>query len=330
MSGTIVRSAVATVMILTVGALAAEPPVRLPPSSRPVTARPAPATKPAAASKPAAATRPAATRSSRTADPVRDAVAMLFREATDAARAGKPFAHPEGDALAGRRDLPEPRAIEALAAQQSPDPRVDAYVKLNLLSAFDRFDPANANAAVRAYALGSPPLAIYPSADAHERQDWERKIGQVMSAEAVAKVNADYEAAIAKVAERNDLMLRYRDALRAKLAATDDPTWARIYAAQLEDLAQRSAIGIDTDKLLTPLVKQIEQWSAKAGRPAVRQMIASVNEYLSRKEPPIVFTKMTWNEKTRKARWGDREATLDQAKLKKLLETLKVREKDAK
>ena len=40
---------------------------------------------------------------------------------------------------------------------------------------------------------------------------------------------------------------------------------------------------------------------------------------------PIVYTKLTWNEKTRKARWGERDAALNAAKLKKLIDTLKSR-----
>lgn len=312
------RACVAAIAISASAALAVEPTTRPRPATTRATSRPA-------ATRPVAATRPA-----KAAEPLRDAIAVLFREGTDAAHAGKPFPRSNYDYLAGRTDLPELRLIDALGQRQSPEPHVDAYVKLNLISAFDRFDPANANAAIRAYALGAPTLAVYPSADAHERQDWERKIGQMMNSEAVDKVNEAFEAANEKVAANNEIMLAYRDALRAKIVAGDDATSVKLFAAQLEDLAQRSALGINTDKSLTALIKQIDAWSARANRASLRQMQQAANEYAARKSPPIVFTKMTWNEKTRKARWGEREAALDDAKLKKLIDTLKEREEATK
>lgn len=291
---------------------------------KPSTARPA-ATKPGTeGTANRTATRPA---SARAPDPVRDAVVALFREGTDAAKSNKPFPRPDFDYLAGRTDVQQADIVKALGQQQSGNPRVDAYVKLNLLSAVpSTFSEENALAATRAYVLSGQSLRKLPSVDLHERQDWDRKVGQVNSADQVAQANAEFERATQAILDDDKIVIRYRDELRSKLASTDGPTMVKIFAAQLEDLSQRAQLGYETDDDLAALKKQIDKWAKKADRKDLATLARATSEYKYLTKAPTVYTKLSWSASSRKARWGSRAAALSASKLEAIIKDLEERD----
>lgn len=293
-------------------------------ATRPTTTQPA--TRPA--------TTPAASRPTRERpdDAIRPALLKLQGEAQDALRRNQPFPRkaPDyfttGDAAATAATVKQTDLIRALARRINQNPRVDAYVKWQLLSLAPQFDEAHAMDAMKAYVLGAPPLIPLPGLDQRERQEWDRK-GMTAKETDVAGVNEEWTKKKAPYEAANEIVVLYRDEM-AKRIAVPPELKAKLLQARLEDLSQRAAAGLDTNAAFKSLSIEIKTWAPLAKRAAVREMIAFATEY-TRRTGPVVYEKLMWSDRTKKTYWRDRKAELDRKLLDGLIESLTEAEKHA-
>jgi len=226
-----------------------------------IAAAPAPTTKPA--SKPA--TRATSANAGNAA--VRTAVAALTKEYDQFLRGGGKTTgvreesnyftdHPD--------DSVTPDAIVAALQARGGDARTSSYAKWQLLSALpddgDGLDLALAKQLLAAYRSAPAPVAR-PGVAPHEQQKLDVLVqGKKQSDETDLKAALDTE--VAKVARQNNVILKYRDGLYAKLPKTPET-----FAAAMDDVMQRlSAVANDED-LVKGFVSDVREWATMESRP---------------------------------------------------------------
>ena len=107
--------------------------------------------------------------------------------------------------------------LDAIGRRIDVDPRVDAYVKLQLLSAVEKFDRPFATQVINAY-VAAPQLLPMPALDQSDRKAWDDRAARAKKGD-VDRINDQLGREVAGV-EVNDLLLtNYRDALRARGSA---------------------------------------------------------------------------------------------------------------
>lgn len=279
----------------------------------------APATTPSSRPTTRAASRPV-----RAEDPIRVAITALQREAQEAARRGPAFPRTESDYFASQSagtaaPIAPAELLKAVTRRISPDPRVDAYVKWQLLSGVTGFDGTLVKDAIAAY-VNAAPLIPLPGLTAQERQRWVQLAQRVETEAQSDELEAKWEAERSPYVEANAIVITYRDAIRAKITATDDLR-PRVLQAHFEDLSQRAAAGLDVDKELTAWIGETRAWATLAKRPALADMATFVREY-TRRQGPAINDNLVWYDSRKSASWRTRKAQLDEKKLATLVEQL--------
>ena len=303
-------------------------------AAEPAQAKPTTASTTAPASNPAAkavATRPARGRSpeARAAeDAIRAAVVELTREAQEAYRKeGGTLPRTESDYFKDKSPAIDQGAlITALGRQISRDPRIDGYVKLQLLSAVEQFDTGNAKSAIDAY-IKAPALVPLPGLTARELQPWDRKAMTAKEAD-IDAINVEFRQLLSGAEAANAPILAYRNEMMSKVQ-TDDETKPRLLQARVEELSQRAAAGFDTWKLWQSLSTDIQTWASLASKQQVSGMIAFLKDYAKR-TGPTVYEELKWSKRgTPHADWKSRKAILEPKRMASLLDALKAAEANA-
>jgi hypothetical protein len=251
---------------------------------------------------------------------------VLQREAQDATRRRVAFPRNEPDyfkrtpVAVDQADL-----LKALERRISPDPRIDAYIKTQLLSGVERFDEAHARAAISAF-ISAPALIPLPGLTQRELQPWAERASRATEAD-LEKINDAWEQERAPYIAANEPITRYRDLLRQRIAVSD-ALRPMLLRARLEDLSQRAAVGLEVDKELTALAGDMQAWTTTAPRAAVAEMAGFAQEYAKR-TGPTTNDKLAWNERSHRAIWRTRKAQLNANRLEKLIEALEAAAKRA-
>lgn len=286
-----------------------------------------PASRPA--SRPAASGRRSA-ESKAAEEALKTAILALTKEAQDTFR---------------KKDTVLPRATSDYFKDKSPgidqdsllavlnrsvsrDPRVDAYVKLQLLSAVERFDVEHAKPAIMAL-VGAPSLMPLPGLGQREQQEWDRK-SQNVKKDDIYKINDAFKAERAAGEAANAPMIAYRNALRDKISV-DEAMKPKLFQARVEELSQRAAAGFDTFAQWKDLAISIQTWSATAPKREIAAMGVFLKDY-ARRTGPTVYKELRWSSpkaRTQKAYWSDDPAVLNETRMKALIDALKVAETNA-
>lgn len=286
-----------------------------PAATRPTTSQPA--------VERSSTTRPAKTRKP---DVIKTAIGDLTREASAAIARKEAFPRDTPDYFSDKEVVIDPKElIRALARPISSDPRIDAYIKLQLLSGVEQLEGDDAAGALDAYIKGVPQLIPVPNAQ-RDRQTWDMKKLQAKEAD-VERINAEFLEWRAPFEERNATTLAYRDALCSRINPSDElkPKW---FKARVEDLSQRCEAGFEPTKEWSALAKEIHAWSQLAPKKAISDMVGFLNEYTKRTGADF-YEKLVWSDRSSSAYWRDRPGRLDKRKLEKLIEGLKTAEQNA-
>ncbi len=276
------------------------------------------------------ATRPTTAPASRPApkvkepDPLRLAINALTQEAQAALAQRKPLPRQKSDYFPADNKIDVQALIKALGSRISQNPRIDAYVKFQLLAAREAFDGDLALPALKAYVLGAPPMIALPGTTQQEQQKWNQK-AMTARQDDVEKINDEWKAALAPYIEVNDIIIAYRDLMKSKIQPPDDLKH-KYFEAYLEDLSQRGTAGFEIDKPLAAISKTISSWAPLAKKAQVQDMLTALKEYTARK-PPKMFEELSW--KDGKARWSTHDAGLSVTKIEKLRDQLVEAEKNA-
>jgi hypothetical protein len=276
----------------------------------------APATKPTtrpAATKPAPASRPAA--KAKEVDPLRAAMLELQREAQTALQQKKPFPREKSDYFQPGNPIEANALLKTLGSRINQSPRIDAYVKYQLLSAVEKFDGEQSLDALKAYVLGSPSLIALPGTTQQEQQKWTQK-ALTAKQDDVEAINKEWNETLAPFIEANAIIIAYRDAMKAKIEVPDELKH-KYFQAYLEDLSQRAAAGFEIDKELNAISKTIIAWGHLAKKSQINDMLGALKEYAARK-PPKFYEKLSWRAKDKEAYWTYHYAGLSVTKVEKI------------
>ena len=268
------------------------------------------ATKPSTSptSRPAAATRRAETAARNAA--LQSAIAELTREIHTALRAGKEPPRQQSDYFAsnGNADLP-PQVV--MAALRRPgiggdDPRAQSYVKWQLLSALPtELDDKAAADLVQAY-RDAPAPGPRLGMDKQSRDELDRLIRNAREDD-VDRLTEEFDKMAVAAAKENELVLKYREALFAKLP----PRYDAIGAA-FEDIAQRIDLGIDPFDQAKVVLKAVETWAGATTSPTAEQLrdVSAALKRLEKKEGQEFYSKLRWTESTKKVSYSKSHESL--------------------
>jgi hypothetical protein len=276
----------------------------------------------------APAARPAPTRPSAPAgiDPkataaINKAVATLTKE----------FAEHEKDAInplrktsnyfkekdSGGGDVTHEAILSALEKTVNRDPRIDSYIKWQLLSAVnDRFDPKLGYKAVSVYQRAARP-AMRPGIEESEKRELVLMLPPppIDDAETADEINRQWKERLYKAGVANDFVLRYRNELFSKL-----PLSGAVIRAGLEDAYTRVMNGISSDKFFEENIsKSAKEWANGASSGELQEianLVGAVAGELTGKTPksPEFFTQVRHDAKNSKINWEKGRATFAQVK----------------
>jgi hypothetical protein len=260
----------------------------------------------------AGATKPSTSPTSRPASAMRrsesaahsaalqSAIAELTREIQAALRSGKEPPRQQSDYFEskGTSDLPPELVIAALRRPNigGSDPRVQAYVKWQLLSALPaELDDKAAADLVQAY-RDAPSPGPRLGMEKHSRDELDRLIRNARQDD-VDQLTERFDEMVATAAKENELVLSYRAALFAKLPPSYDAI-----AAGFEDLAQRIDMGIEPADQAKAVLKAVETWASGTTSPSAEQLreVAGALNQLEKTEGREFYSKLRWSDSTRK------------------------------
>jgi hypothetical protein len=265
----------------------------------------APATKPA--------TRPAVSRPSAAQSPeakanlaVSKAVAALKKEYADHQK--DPIAeirkesnyfvqNPDGEATVEA-------ILNALERRLGDEPKMDGYVKWQLLSGIKgKVDTKLAGRAVAIYQRAPQP-AIRPGTDENDkRQLYQMLPNRVEDSEVADQYNKEWTEKVFRARQANEPIFRFRDELFEKLPAS-----LMTFRAGLQDAYMRVMNGYPADKFVEGMEKDIRDWAHEA-RPAELSDLANLLRGLARemtgKTPrsPEYLTQVHYDSKNQKLSW---------------------------
>jgi hypothetical protein len=254
---------------------------------------------PSPASRPAVATRRAETAARNAA--LQSAIAELTREIHTSLRAGKEPPREQSDYFASHAasDVP-PQALGAMLRRPGvggDDPRAQAYVKWQLLSALPaQLDEGVGADLVQAYREAPLPNPR-PGMDKRSRDELDRLIRNAREDD-VERLTEEFEQMASASAKENELVLKYREALFAKLPPSYDAI-----AAGIQDVAQRIDLGIDPRDHARAVLKAVENWAGGTSSPSAEQLreISASLKRLEKKDGQEFYSKLRWSDSTKKA-----------------------------
>jgi hypothetical protein len=207
--------------------------------------------------------------------PVQPAITALLKEYHDAMKRGGEGLRDKSDFYATNK--PEGVTAETImAALEKPigtDPRAEAYVKWQLLSAIESKFPDDLKArALRVY-RNAPPPSRHPGADHQELERALRRLG-ITNPDNEVPVNTDLGEAIKQYRLAIEPILSYRDELYSRL-----PPGYETLAAGLSDTYDRASRGAPATEFWKNLMGSIRSWALASSDAAhMREMAGAVNK----------------------------------------------------
>ena len=214
-----------------------------------------------------------------------------------------------------------PEAIlAALEKQLSSDPRVDAYVKWELLSGVPgHFADELAPRATNAYRRAPEPMS-HPGLERNKLTSLLYRVG-TMKKDRLDEVNRGYAEGLEKLTADNTPILRYRKAMLGRLPANVDTV-----LAGLDDISLQVRRGIDANPQWDGLAGTIQSWSLSADGRQMDAVMQSLGRLLTmtKDEHNKPYVKVNWSDDVKNAgmHWQDQQPLAD-AKVQTLIDSLR-------
>jgi hypothetical protein len=248
---------------------------------------------------------------------VNAAAAALAKEAqaglSDSGAATKPKLREKSDYFGATppAEITPEAVVAALDRSQSGDPRVDAYVKWQLLSGVPgKFAPELVPKALSAYRRAPEPYS-HPGLDRGRLQSMLFRVG-ITKRESMGPLNEEFSGRIDKFNKQNHFILSYRNDMYAHLPGGDN---ADAMMAGMEDIFVRVRHGIASKEIWDAVSSSMQGWSVTAEARQRNSMIGALESLLAtvRSDRNKPFTKVTWSDdpKTGGLRWQDEAALWD-------------------
>ena len=214
-----------------------------------------------------------------------------------------------------------PEAIlMALERQQNGDPRIDAYVKWQLLSGVSGQFPAELTRRVMAVYRRAPEPFNHPGLDKTRLTSVLYKAG-ALKKEKMDDLNKGFAESVETHDAANFVVLQYRKELYSRLPVSGDSLMAG-----LEDVFVRARHGVISDSQFDAIAGSIQSWSLKAEprqRDAIIQALGKLLATVSdgRNKP---FVKVIWSEEPKNLgmHWLE-QAAVEESKVQGMMDSLR-------
>jgi hypothetical protein len=194
--------------------------------------------------------------------------------------------------------------------QSSGDPRLQGYVKWQLLSALpEALDEKLAPKFLAAY-RAAPPPAPRPGISQIERQQLDRAVQGKKGSEE-GELQSQFDAAVSKNRQGNQPILAYRNELYRKLPKALDT-----FAASLDDAYERFHADADAKPLLKDLDRDVRGWAVGGKSPSSQSMLALARAVrkLAGEKGPEFYKTLYYSEPKHSLVWRKAHADLGNEK----------------
>jgi hypothetical protein len=217
-----------------------------------------------------------------------EAIVELTKEIEPTLRNGERPPRDQSNYFLGGSDVPPSAVIMALRRPLGSDPRVQAYVKWQLLSALPKdIDEKTAAELCQVYRSAPAPFPRL-GMDKQGREDLERMIRNARENDAERLVE-QFEQMDERVERDNLLILKYRDALFAKLPVSYDAI-----VGGFDDAAARINVGADAADHARALCKAIEAWAPNAPPEQLKAVLRALGQ-LEKKKGQEYYSRLYWS-----------------------------------
>ena len=244
-------------------------------------------------------------------DSVAKAVKVLTKEARDSIRLKQPFPRTESDYFKkspGNVDVV--KLFEALI-RPIANPRIDSYVKWQLLSVLPEKLDAKFERAGTKVLLAAPALAPLPGATFTTRDAMNKRIESLKQSDMDA-FNQTHRDELKSLIDRSAIVIRYRNELSARL-----PIAEQCLKARLDELWMRGSYGFDIDAESRVLFDDMRTWKSHADPKQVEQMAITIDDYASRPQP-FILDHVEWKPDESRAVWISKNTSFDSKSLHEL------------
>lgn len=217
-------------------------------------------------------------------------------------------------------DVTPEAILTALERSQNGDPRIDAYVKWQLLSAMSApFSEELAPRATMAYRRAPEPFN-HPGLDHRSLTSALYRVG-TSKKDRMEEVNKGFAETVASADANNVYILRYRKEFYSRLPVSGDSLMAG-----LEDALIRVRHGVSAQDIWEPVSGSIQSWALSADgrqREAMLQMMTRLLTTI-RDGNFKPFVRVIWSDdpKTMGMRWEDR-MSLEDGKVQAAIESIR-------
>jgi hypothetical protein len=217
-----------------------------------------------------------------------EAIVELTKEIEPALRNGERPPRDQSNYFLGGSDIPPSAVILALRRPLGSDVRAQAYVKWQLMSALPReLDEKTSAEILQVYRIAPAPLPRL-GMEKQSRDDLERMIRNARENDAERLVE-QFEQMDERVERDNLLMLKYRDALFARL-----PVGYDAIVAGFDDAAARINVGADAADHARALCKAVEGWAPNAPPEQLKSVSRALSQ-LEKKKGQEYYSRLYWS-----------------------------------
>jgi hypothetical protein len=195
--------------------------------------------------------------------------------------------------------------LTMLEKKHHKDPRVDAYVKWQLISAQKgQFDEAHTKRAIAVYTNKRPSPAPYPGTSPNEQAELANAIKGMKQTD-VEAANAKWKEKLATHQRQYAPMLGYRDELYTRL-----PRNFETLHAAYEDALDRINRGYDASAFVKRVGQDLRSIAA-GSKPVEIGKLATMVQYYSGKTGAVVSTDVIFDEKAKEVKWKTNPLSID-------------------
>ena len=217
-------------------------------------------------------------------------------------------------------DITPEAILIGLEKSQSGDPRMDSYVKWQLLSGISGAFPDDLTArATTAYRRAAEP-SNHPGLEHAQLSKTLNRIG-IMKVEKMGEINKSFSETVDKNAKDNLYILHYRKEFYSHLPVSGDSLMAG-----LEDIFSRVKHGVYADDMWTAVSGSIQSWSLSAESRQRDSVLQAMNQLLttarSERSQPYVSVDLIDESKTKVLHWQVKMA-VDEKKVQAMIDSVR-------
>jgi hypothetical protein len=210
--------------------------------------------------------------------------------------------------------------LTVIEKSQNSDPRIDAYVKWQLLSGVSgQFPPELAARALMAYRRAPEPVNA-PGLERAKLNALLYRVGS-MKKEKMDEVNREFDVSLKKNAADNSMMLNYRKGMYQRLPVSSDSLMAG-----LEDMFVRLHHGVAVGDLWETVAGSIQSWSLTAEGRQRDSIVSALSKLLgtAKEDRYKPYVRVTWNDDPKNAgmHWQD-QMSVDEGKVTALIGSIR-------